>query len=287
MSKPGSLYVVATPIGNLGDISERAREILGNVDLVACEDTRTSGRLMSLLGVKTPLVSYHEHNEAARAAELLERIRGGEKVALVSDAGTPLMSDPGYRIVSLCRQADIPVFAIPGPCAGIAALSVSGLPTDRFLFVGFLPSRKAAQVKALDELRQVTASLVFYIPVNSAPGQVKLISERLGNRPAFLVREMTKIYETSLYGELSVILRRLSDFPLKGEITLVVGGSEGDREQDGGESLDTRAYLYGLIVHRGLSPSEAVQKCVSDLGASRKQVYRESLELKKIIDGGS
>jgi 16S rRNA (cytidine1402-2'-O)-methyltransferase len=287
MSKPGTLYVVATPIGNLGDISSRAREILEKVDIVACEDTRTSGRLLARLGIKASLASYHEHNESVRASELLDRIREGESVALISDAGTPLMSDPGYRLVSVCREAGINIYAIPGPCAAIAALSVSGLPTDRFLFVGFLPSKKSAQAKALDELSNVTASLIFYIPVNSAPGQLKLIFERLGDRPAFLVREMTKLYETSLSGNLSAILQQLADFTLKGEITLVVGGSCGARDHDRSESLDTRAYLYGLMASRGLSASEAAQRCVADLGAPRKQVYRESLEVKSLIDGSS
>ncbi len=285
MCKPGSLFVVATPIGNLGDISQRSVEVLEEVDLIACEDTRTSGRLLSYLGVATPMTSYHEYNEEDRASELLRKIKDGKKIALISDAGTPLMSDPGYRLVSLCREAGVPVFAVPGPCAGTAALSVSGLPTNRFLFVGFLPKGKAAQAKALDELKHVAVSMIFYIPVNSAPRQLAQIAEKLGDRPAFLVREMTKLYETSLYGLLSEILEQLSETPLKGEITLVVGGGESKNDSPVHEDLDLKAYLYGLIEYQGLSAKEAVRKCVTELNLPRKLVYQASLEVKKSIAG--
>jgi len=284
MHNPGSLYVVATPIGNLGDISERAADVLNSVDLIACEDTRTSGRLLAHMGIKTPMISYHEHNEEGRAAELTRQVKEGKKIALISDAGTPLMSDPGFRLVSQCRKEGLTVYAVPGPCAGTAAMSVSGLPTDRFLFVGFLPRGRAGQSKALDELRNVTASIIFYIPVNSAAGQIKLIAEKLGDRPAFLVREMTKLYETSLYGNLSEILEQLSGFPLKGEITLVVGGG-GEAKQDypERESFDIQAYLYGLNEYQGFSAKETVQKCASELNLPRKKVYKASLEVKKSL----
>jgi len=185
MKTSGSLYVVATPIGNLGDISERVIQTLGAVALIACEDTRNSGRMLARLGVRTPTVSYHEHNEETRAAELLERLQGGEDIALISDAGTPLMSDPGYRLVSLCRKAKLDVYAIPGPCAAVAALSVSGLPTDRFFFVGFLPKGKGAQATALAGLSDLEVPLIFYLPVHAAPAQLRLIIETLGNRRAF------------------------------------------------------------------------------------------------------
>ena len=225
MNKSGCLYIVATPIGNLGDISQRAVETLGAVDLIACEDTRKSGRMLAHLGIKTPMISYHEHNETERSAELLEKLKEGQDIALISDAGTPLMSDPGYRLVSLCRQAEVPVMAVPGPCAGVAALSVSGLPTGRFLFAGFLPKGKSAQARALDELKEAAATMLFYIPVHSAVGQIKLIIEKLGDRQAFLVREMTKLYETTCSGALSEILELLAESPLKGEITLAVSGN--------------------------------------------------------------
>jgi 16S rRNA (cytidine1402-2'-O)-methyltransferase len=281
MNKSGCLYVVATPIGNLGDISQRAVETLVSVDLIACEDTRKSGRLLAHLGVKTPMISYHEHNETERSAELLERLKEGRDIALISDAGTPLMSDPGYRMVSLCRQAEVPVLAVPGPCAGVAALSVSGLPTDRFLFAGFLPKGKGSQARALDELKESEATIIFYIPVHSAVGQIKLIIERFGDRQSFLVREMTKLYETSCSGSLSEILEQLAESPLKGEITLVVSGSREPNVPSTPGEMDIHAYLYGLIEFRGLSPKEAVQQCVSELNLPRKKLYQVSLDIKE------
>ncbi len=282
MNKSGSLYVVATPIGNLGDISQRAIETLGSVDLIACEDTRKSGRLLAHLGLKIPMISYHEHNENDRSAELLERLKEGQDIALISDAGTPLMSDPGYRLVFLCRQAKIPVLAVPGPCAGVAALSVSGLPTDRFLFAGFLPKGKSAQARALDELKDAAATILFYIPVHSAVGQLNLIIEKLGDRQAFLVREMTKLYETSCSGSLSAILGQLAESPLKGEITLAVSGKDAPQAASAPEGMDIHAYLHGLVELRGLSGKEAVRKCVRDLNLPRKKLYQASMEIKEL-----
>ncbi|MCK5793140.1 MAG: 16S rRNA (cytidine(1402)-2'-O)-methyltransferase [Anaerolineales bacterium] len=282
MNRSGCLYVVATPIGNLGDISKRAVEILGAVDIIACEDTRKSGRLLAHLGVNTPMISYHEHNENDRSIELLKKIRDGEDIALISDAGTPLMSDPGYRLVSLCRKEDVIVHAVPGPCAGVAAMSVSGLPTDRFLFAGFLPKGKSAQGRALEEIRDVSATILFYIPVHSAVGQIRLIIEKLGDRQAFLIREMTKLYETSCSGLLSEILEQLAESPLKGEITLAVSGGEQKETLQIPESIDFHAYLYGLINFKGLSGKEAVQQCVRELNQPRKKMYQASLDLKRI-----
>ncbi len=284
MNSAGCLYVVATPIGNLGDISERAVRTLESADLIACEDTRTSGRLLKHLGISTPMISYHEHNEEQRSAELLKRLVEGESIALISDAGTPLMSDPGYRLVSLCRHENLEVHAIPGPSAGIAALSVSGLPTDRFLFAGFLPKGKGSQAAFLDELKDTAATLIFYLPVHTALSQIKLITERLGDRQAFLVREMTKLYETSIYGTLSGILAHLADSPLKGEITLLVRGGAGKTESKPvQEEMDAKAYLYGLMKFRGLSGKDAVRVCSRDLGLPRKKVYETSLEIRDFI----
>ncbi len=285
MNKSGCLYIVATPIGNLGDISQRAVETLGAVDLIACEDTRKSGRMLAHLGIKTPMISYHEHNENDRSAELLKRMEEGQDVALISDAGTPLMSDPGYRLVSLCRKEGLAVYAIPGPCAGVAALSVSGLPTDRFLFAGFLPKGKSAQASALEELKETAATIIFYIPVHSAVGQLKLIIEKFGDRKAFLVREMTKLYETSCSGSLSAILEQLAESPLKGEITLAVSGSEKQKAPSVPEGIDMQSYLYGLINFRGLSGKEAVQQCVGELNLPRKKLYQASLEIKESPKG--
>jgi 16S rRNA (cytidine1402-2'-O)-methyltransferase len=285
MNKSGCLYVVATPIGNLGDISQRAVETLGSVDLIACEDTRKSGRLLAHLGIRTPMVSYHEHNETDRSSELLDNLREGQEIALISDAGTPLVSDPGYRLVSLCRHAEVRVVAVPGPCAGVAALSVSGLATDRFLFAGFLPKGKGSQARALDELKESAATMIFYIPVHSAAGQIKLIIEKLGDRKSFLVREMTKLYETSCSGSLSEILEKLAESPLKGEITLIVSGNPEQQTPSPPGEIDIHAYLYGLIEFRGLSAKEAVQHCVRELQLPRKKLYQVSLDIKKKTGG--
>ncbi len=285
MNNSGCLYVVATPIGNLGDISQRAVEILGSADLIACEDTRKSGRMLAHLGIKTPMISYHEHNEKDRSEELLKRLRQGQNIALISDAGTPLMSDPGYRLVSLCRKEEVAVYAIPGPFAGVAALSVSGLPTDRFLFAGFLPKGKSAQASALEELKDCAETIIFYIPVHSAVGQLKLIIEKFGDRQAFLVREMTKLYETCCSGSLSAILGQLAESPLKGEITLAVSGSEKQKAPSVPEGIDIHSYLYGLIKFRGLSGKEAVQQCVGELNLPRKKLYQVSLEIKETTRG--
>lgn len=287
MNEPGCLYVVATPIGNLEDITQRAARILCSSDLVACEDTRTSGRLLRHLGSSTPMISYHEHNEGERSGELVRRLAGGESIALISDAGTPLLSDPGYRLVSLCRKEGIPVVPVPGPSASTSALSVSGLPTDRFLFAGFLPKSRSGQERMLDSLQDTEATLVFYIPVHSARQQIELIIQRLGDRPAFLAREMTKLHETYIHGTLSEVLDRLSSETLKGEVTLLVGGTDSANEStEKAADFDLHAYLYGLIKLRGLSGKDAVAECVRQFGLPKKEVYGASLEIKKMIEAG-
>lgn len=285
MSGPGCLYVVATPIGNLEDITQRAARILASSDLVACEDTRTSGRLLKHLGSSTPMVSYHEHNEAERSGEIIGLLASGKKIALISDAGTPLLSDPGYRLVSLCRKEGFPVIPVPGPSASVSALSVSGLPTDRFLFVGFLPKSKSAQAGMLESLKETEATLVFHVPVHAVCRQVELMIQQLGDRPAFLAREMTKLHETYIYGSLAEILDSLAQETLKGEVTLLVAGSSANAGSPDRETgLDLQAYLYGLIKMRGLSPKDAVRECVRQFGLPRKEVYGVSLEIRKLLE---
>lgn len=283
MIRSGCLYVVATPIGNLEDVSRRAVRTLEEVDLIACEDTRNSGRFLKHLDIATPMVSYHEHNEEARSAELLERLREGTRIALISDAGTPLLSDPGYRLVSLCRREGVSVISIPGPCAVTAALSISGLPTDQFYFVGFLPKNKGGQVASLTGVKELSSTLAFYLPIHSALRQLDVMVEILGDRQAFMVREMTKLHETAIYAPLSQIRKELTQNPLKGEITLLVSGRDagaGSREPE--IELDIHAYLDGLMRLRGLSASEAVRECVEKLGVPRKKAYKASLEIKNL-----
>jgi len=218
----GTLFVVATPIGNLGDITRRALEVLQQVDLIACEDTRQTIKLLNHFGIQKPLTSYHDFNEEKKAAELVRKLEGDAKVALVSDAGTPTISDPGYRIVRICREHAIPVIAIPGPNAAIAALSVSGLPSDEFLFVGFLPATKNARKQKLTAHANVTSTLVFY----EAPHRIEEVlldmQEVLGDREVCVSRELTKVHEEHLFGKLSYVRSRVK--PL-GEFVIVVAGA--------------------------------------------------------------
>ena len=202
-----ALYVIATPIGNLEDISFRAIRILKESDVIACEDTRHTRKLLDHYGVTTPMVSYHEHNEVERAVELLERLRSGQAVALVSDAGTPLISDPGYRVVNAVAAAGIPVVPVPGASALIAALSASGLPTDAFRFCGFLPHKSGQRRKAIEAVAGESATLVFYEAPHRIVEAVDDLRVVLGNRPAVLARELTKVHEEFLRGRLDDLAR--------------------------------------------------------------------------------
>ena len=223
----GTLFVVATPIGNLGDITSRALEVLRQVDLIACEDTRQTIKLLNHFGIQKPLTSYHDFNEEKKAAELVRKLEGDATVALVSDAGTPAISDPGYRIVRICRERAITVIAIPGPSAAIAALSVSGLPSDEFLFLGFLPATKKARKQKLTALANVTSTLVFYEAPHRIEEVLSDMQEVLGDREVSVSRELTKIHEEHLFGKLSDVRTRVKAL---GEFVIVVAGATEFRE---------------------------------------------------------
>ena len=223
-----SLFVVGTPIGNLSDISSRALEVLNHVDLIACEDTRQTIKLLNHFGIEKPLTSYHEFNEEKKAEELVAKMRAGAKIALVSDAGMPAISDPGYRIVRLCRERGIPVAAIPGPNAAVAALAASGLPTDEFIFVGFLPAKKHARQQKLTELMNVRCTLVFYEAPHRIDESLDDIQEVLGDREICIAREITKIHEEYVFGKLSAARKQVK--PL-GEFVVVVEGAKEVRER--------------------------------------------------------
>src|SRR5438552_10194568 len=218
----GTLFVVATPIGNLGDITTRALEVLKQVDLIACEDTRQTVKLLNHFRIQKPLISYHDFNEDKKAEELVRKLAGVTNVALVSDAGTPAISDPGYRIVRICRERAIPVIAIPGPNAAVAALSASGLPSDEFLFMGFLPATKNARRQKLESIANVTSTLVFY----EAPHRIKEVlsdmQEILGDREVCVSRELTKIHEEHQFGKLSDVRTQVK---ARGEFVIVVAGA--------------------------------------------------------------
>ena len=223
----GTLFVVATPIGNLNDMSNRALDVLRQADLIACEDTRQTIKLLNHFGIQKAMTSYHEFNEEKRAAELADKLVGNTNVALVSDAGTPAIADPGYRLVRLCRQRGIPVVAIPGPNAAVTAIAASGLPSDEFMFVGFLPAKNNARREKLTSLANVTCTLVFYEAPHRIEGALDDVQEALGDREVCIAREITKIHEEFLFGRISGVKTHIK--PL-GEFVVVVGGATELRE---------------------------------------------------------
>lgn len=221
----GCLYLVPTPIGNLEDITERAVKTLEAADLVACEDTRHSGQLMKLLGLKKRLVSYHDFNESYRAGQLSALLAEGKSIAVVTDAGSPGISDPAYRLVRSAVEAGVPIVPLPGPTALIPALTASGLPTDRFFFEGFLSNKSGARRNRLEKLRDFEHTLVFYESPHRALKALKDMHDVLGDRPACLAREISKKFEEFIRGSLSELISRLEGRTIKGEVVLVVAGS--------------------------------------------------------------
>ncbi|HKR61568.1 MAG TPA: 16S rRNA (cytidine(1402)-2'-O)-methyltransferase [Pyrinomonadaceae bacterium] len=272
---PGTLYVVATPIGNLEDITHRAIRILNEVNLIACEDTRHTRKLLNHYGIKTKTVSYHEHNEREQAAKLIELIKSGTDVAVVSDAGTPGISDPGFRIVRLALEQDIQVVPLPGPSALIPALVASGLPSDEFFFGGFLPSRATARRKRLEELSSVPATLVFYEAPHRIIETLRDAREILGEREAIVARELTKLHEEIRRGKLSDLSNQFSEsqHEPRGEMVLVI-----DRHAVAGtqnKSGTSVATLVAGFAAEGLEPRAALKKAAKQLGLSRAEAYRQ------------
>jgi 16S rRNA (cytidine1402-2'-O)-methyltransferase len=275
---PGVLHVVATPIGNLEDLSVRALRILREADLVACEDTRHTGRMLRGHGITTPTTSYFEHNERWKGDRILEALRAGQSVALVSDAGTPGISDPGYRLVRDARAEGLPVVPVPGPSAATAALSVSGLPTDRFLFVGFLPARSGARRRALEELSDVRPTLVIYESPTRILKSLEAMAEILGDRDAFLCREATKLHEEYVPGSLLALRDELAARPtIRGEIVLVVAGAPERRPP----TNETPEALYARLTTDGLTRREAVKEIARRLHLPARDVYRLILDSEK------
>lgn len=272
----GTLYVVATPLGNLNDLSGRAIKALGEVDLVACEDTRHFRRLLKHLELNTSTTSYHEHNEQEKTKELLRRLLDGQNVALVSRAGTPVISDPGYRLVRSCREERISVTPVPGPTAAVSALSVSGLPSDRFLFLGFARRQQEALRKQLESVAAFDATLILYLSPHRLLPALQTILEVLGNREAFLAREMTKLHETFHFGLLEGIIYELASEKARGEYTLVLAGSS--RETAPKPAIDVRAYVSGLIETRGLRRTEAIKVAAHELSLTRAVVYQTCID---------
>jgi 16S rRNA (cytidine1402-2'-O)-methyltransferase len=271
--KPGTLYVVATPIGNLEDISYRAVRVLKEADLIACEDTRHTAKLLHHYGIDKPTVSYHEHNEAARAEELVAKMEQGLNVAQVSDAGMPGISDPGYRVIKLAIERGVGVVPIPGASAVVAALAASGLPTDSFQFLGFLPARSGERRTLLESVRDAQQTIVVYEAPHRIAETVRDIVELLGaERPVVLARELTKVHEEFIRGSAAEVLARLEQREAKGEITLLIGKSEGRAE---GVKKDIASRLQEIMREQQLDENGALKVLAKERGVSKSEAYRE------------
>ena len=279
-TESGVLYVVATPIGNLRDISARALEVLQSVALIAAEDTRHSRKLLSHYGIGTPLLAVHEHNEQEVTNRLLGQLSSGEDIALVSDAGTPLISDPGFYLVRAARQANLQVVPVPGPSALIAALSVAGLPPDRFVFEGFLPSKQAARRQRLQALATATATLVFYESSHRICDSLRDMADCLGGgREATVARELTKTFETIMHDTLAGLLARVTSDPdqQKGEFVVLVQGAPA-RERTALDEM--AAHMLGVLLSE-LPLKQAVGLTARITGLSKNMLYEQALTLKK------
>jgi len=275
--KRGKLYVVATPIGNLEDMTLRAIRVLKEVDLIAAEDTRQTRKLLNAHTITTPMTSLHEHNERRKSGSLVARLETGGSVAYVSDAGTPGISDPGYRLIRAAITADIPVVPIPGASAVITALSASGLPMDRFIFCGFLPAKAVKRRKMLASLSEEAATMVFYESPNRLTDALRDVADSLGERPVVICRELTKAFEEILRGTAADLIRELSGRTVKGEVTLIVGGARQREKLISDKEIEQRIRTLGQ--ETTLSQRDRIDRAARELGLSRKRVY--ALTVKK------
>ena len=270
---PPGLYIVATPIGNLGDVTGRSADVLSRCDAVACEDTRVTGKLLKHLGISRPLWRYDDHSAAEDRARLLEALRG-KAVALVSDAGTPLVSDPGYKLVREARGAGIPVTSLPGPSAPVVALTLSGLPSDRFLFAGFLPGKDKARAETLAELAGVRATLVFFETAPRLVRALEAIGEVLPGREVAVARELTKLYEECRSGTAAELAAHYTAHPPRGEIVLLIGPPP----EQAASASDADALLRQALTTE--KPSQAAAQVAKATGLDRKALYARALELR-------
>ena len=269
----GTLYLVPTPIGNLGDISQRMADTLSGADFIAAEDTRVTVKLLNHLGIKKPMVTYHRHNCQDMGAVVADRLLAGESCALVTDAGTPAVSDPGEELVARCVQLDIPVVSIPGPCALVTALAVSGQPTGRFTFEGFLPMNKKNRRARLEQLRGEERTLIFYEAPHKLAATLRDLADTLGpDRPVSLCRELTKLHEEVVRTTLGAAAERYRDEPPRGEFVLVVRGAE-PREERPADLEDGLLLVERLREEEGLSLRDAVKRAAKELGLSRNELY--------------
>ena len=272
----GKLYLCPTPIGNLGDISQRTLETLQAVDLIAAEDTRNTGLLLARYEIKAPLISYHQHNEKQRSQELIERMQQGAQIALVTDAGMPAISDPGQVLVRRCHEAGVPVTALPGPCAFVTALALSGLDSRRFIFEGFLPVDKKERRQVLEDLRTSRRTMIFYEAPHRVKETLKIMAEVAGDRPAAAVRELTKKFEEIKLMKLSDLAAYYEENEPRGEYVLLVEGQTAEQQEETrkqqfeGLSLEQHMALYA-----DLPEKEAMKAVAKDLGISKRDVYAQ------------
>ena len=280
----GILYLVATPIGNLEDITLRALRVLKEADLIACEDTRHTAKLLTHYGINTPRQSYHQFNEESRAPQFIQKLRDGKNIALVSDSGTPLVSDPGYEIVAACRREGIQVVPIPGPSAAIAALIGSGLPSDSFFFAGFLPSRGSIRKRRLEKLAGLPATLIFYEAPHRLLSSLEDMAAILGPRRAAIARELTKVHEEFLHGDLPELLELMRARPkIQGEITIVV--ERGESTQVAAIwPASIRQHLGQEMQKTGLPRNEALKSVAKQRGLTRREAYNQLNEELRITN---
>ena len=272
-SLPPGLYIVATPIGNLGDITARAADTLRGADRILAEDKRVTAKLLKHVGATAPMTAYHDHSDEALRERIVAEL-GSKAIALVSDAGTPLISDPGYKLVRAARLAGHAIHTLPGPCAAVAALTLAGLPTDRFLFLGFLPAKAKARAGTIAEVANVRASLVLYESGPRLADSLAALAERLGNRDAAVIREISKLHEETVSGTMSDLAARYADAPPKGEIVIVVGPPP-ERAEASEEELETA--LRDALGR--MSPSRAAAEVAASLGVPKKRAYSRALDL--------
>ncbi len=284
----GTIYLVATPIGNLEDITLRALRILKEVDLIACEDTRQTQKLLNHFGIITPTISYHEHNEAARAMELVAQAQQGQTIAIVSDAGMPAISDPGYRVVFEALEHGIPVIPVPGASALVASLAASGLPTDSFRFHGFLPAKQGQRRRMLEEIHPSSQTEVFYEAPHRAVETLQDIVAVLGpSRPVVIARELTKLHEEFLRGSAQELLAQLQQKEVRGEITLLIGKADERAESTVSTIQTLRQRMAELMHEQHLDEKAALKVVAKERGVSKSEAYRQWQQAKPLQAAGS
>jgi len=279
---PGTLYIIPTPIGNLGDLTARALETLKQVDKVAAEDTRTARKLFTHFSIDTPLIPFHEYSAASRVTSFVQQLKEGQSIGLVSEAGTPGISDPGFALIRAAIAADIPLVSLPGPCAAITALTASGLPMNEYYFVGFLPAKKSARNKRLAELAEIPATMIFYESPRRLKATLAAVAETFGNRKICIARELTKIYEEYIRGPVEDIIVRESERDWRGEITLLVAGAIKDDHRTVADPEQVIDYLRQLFASGEMSTRDLVKALQTEFsGWRKKDLYRLVLDADK------